>query len=128
MESPSLRFDEDAGLGGGAAVAVDDADLVVDEFHLLELRVEADERAAQRGVERVHGAVALGHGVDFLAVDRELDRGLAGVEVVRAVLADGDVVLDQLEEGLVLAERLADEELERGVGGLEFVALVFERA
>ena len=44
--------------GGGAAVGVDDADLVVHQLDLGELRVVGEERLADGGVERVHRAVA----------------------------------------------------------------------
>lgn len=119
-------LDEDAGFGGGAAAGVDDADFVIDEFHVCEVGVKADQRFTQGGVECVYGAVAFRHGMDFFAVDEELDRGFAGVLVFRAIFADGDVVFEQLKGSFVLAQRFADEQFEGGVGGLEFVAFVFE--
>ena len=45
----------------GAVLRRQDAHLEVDEPHVLELGIDRDQRLAQRGVERVHRAVALGH-------------------------------------------------------------------
>src|SRR5215468_10233055 len=51
------RGDQDARLGRGAAGLVEDSHLVVDEVHLLEVRIEFLERLAERVVEGVDGAV-----------------------------------------------------------------------
>ena len=54
-------LDEDAGDGVGAVRGVEDADPEVDQLELLELRVDRQERLAQRVVEGVDRAVALPH-------------------------------------------------------------------
>ena len=54
-------------------LAVEDADLVVDEVHVVERGVERAQRLAQRQVERVDRPVAVGRGVEHLAVDLDLD-------------------------------------------------------
>ena len=61
--------------GGGAGVAVDDADLVIDQLHAAEVREMAIERFSQGGVQGVHRAVALGHFVPHFVADAQLDGG-----------------------------------------------------
>ena len=55
--------------GAGALVLVEDAHLVVDELDVGQLRILPRDRLAQRGVERVDRAVALGGAHEALAVD-----------------------------------------------------------
>ena len=64
---PSLALDEHARPRRRAGRRVDDADFVVGQADVLEVAVELDERGAQRGVERVHRAVAFGNGVRVVA-------------------------------------------------------------
>ena len=82
--------------GGGAGVAVDDADLVIDQLHAAEVRETAIKRLSQRAVQGVHRAVALAHSCAHLAADAELHRGLGRRRAV-AVGLDVDVVVQQLE-------------------------------
>src|SRR5512138_2711543 len=72
----ALEVDEDAGDGAGAGGRVEDADLEVGQPDLADLREPGRERLAERGVERVDGAVPLGGGVVDLAVDLHLDHRL----------------------------------------------------
>ena len=65
---------------------VEDADLVVDELDVGEVRIGLGDRVAQRLVERVHGAVALGGAHEALALDPDLDRGLGHHPAVLALL------------------------------------------
>src|ERR1039457_7330197 len=51
-------LDDYARLGGGAARAVEDAHLVVDELHIGDRRIEIQERRAQCLVQRVNGTIA----------------------------------------------------------------------
>src|ERR1043165_5546796 len=61
------RFDDDADAGRGARFAVDDANFVVDQAHILERRKIAGEGLAHRGIKGVDRAVALGHFEAILA-------------------------------------------------------------
>ena len=67
---------------------VEDADLEVDELDVLEVRVDLADRVAQRRVERVDRAVALGGAHVALAVDPDLDRRLGLDLAVGALLDD----------------------------------------
>ena len=87
--------------------------------------VALPDRGAQRLVERVHRAVALGRLDVALAVDPDLDGGLRLHAAVLALLDDRAPGLEA-EQRLVLAGLLADEEVEGAVGGLELVAAALE--
>ena len=100
---------------------VEDPDLEVDELDLGELRVDLDERLAQRTVERVDRTVALGCAHEALAVDPDLDRRL-GLDAAVGSLLDDRAPGLEAEQRLVLARLLAQQQLERAVGGLELVA------
>src|SRR5215210_271909 len=100
---------EDAGRGGCRAVLVEDADLVVGEVYLPELRVVGAYGLPERPVQRVHGAVSLGGGDHALALHEELYRGLRGRQAVCAFLRDDPERL-QLEERGCLAGGAPDQE------------------
>ena len=102
----------------GRRLAVEDADLVVDEVDVVEDRVERAERLAQRGVEGVDRAVAVGRGVEDLAVDLDLD-GRLGPQLAAVALLDEARVVEDLERRHVARRVAPDEELERGLGALE---------
>ena len=104
-------------------VLVEDADLVVGQLDVGEMRVTVDDRAAQRLVERVHRAVAFGGAQVALAVDPDLDRRLRHDLSVLALLDEHAEALEA-EERLVLVGLLTEQELEGGVGGLVVVAAV----
>jgi hypothetical protein len=88
---------------------------------------EGQEGFAQRVVERVHRSVAFVDGVNSLAVDFDLHRGLAGLKaVLAAVETVRGVVFDEIEDRLVLADLLADEHFKRSLGGFELAAFAFE--
>ncbi len=95
------------------------------ELDVAEVRVALADRRAQRLVERVHRAVALGGAHVALAVDPDLDRGLGLDAAVLALLDDRAPALEP-EQRLVLARLLADQQVERAVGGLELVAAALE--
>ena len=118
--------DEHARRRAGAVVLVEDADLVVDELDVLEVRVDLADRVAQRGVERVDRAVALGGAHVALAVDPDLDRRL-GLDLAVGALLDDHAPGLEAEERLVVARLAAQEQLEGAVGGLELVAAVLEQ-
>ena len=109
----------------GALRLVEDADLEVDELDVLQVRVDLADRVAQRAVERVDRAVALGGAHVALAVDPDLDRRL-GLDLAVGALLDDAAPRLQAEQRLVLAGLLAHQQLERAVGGLEVVAAVLE--
>ena len=69
-------LDHDARDRLGAGLRRQDAHLVVDEAHLGQHGIVRQQRLAQRGVERVDRAVAVGHGHELLAADLHLDRRL----------------------------------------------------
>ena len=102
---------------------VEDADLVVGELDVGQVRVAVDDRAAQRLVERVDGAVPLGGPQVALAIDPDLDRGL-GDDLAVLALLDEDAEALEPEERLVLLGLLAQQQLEGRVGGLVVVAAV----
>ena len=91
----------------------------------LQVRVDLADRVAQRAVERVDRAVALGGAHVALAVDPDLDRRL-GLDLAVGALLDDHAPGLQPEQRLVLAGLLAHQQLERAVGGLEVVAAVLE--
>ena len=80
---------------------------------------------AQRVVERVHRAVALGGAHVALAVAPDLDRGL-GLDLAVGALLDQHPPGLQAEQRLVALRLLAHQQLEGAVGGLELEALVLE--
>ena len=89
-------------------------------------RIEPVERLAQSAIQGVDRSVAL-LGRDFLGLsDDDLDHGH------RADLGGGrgaftqDAEAFQPEEGLVGAQRLADQQLEAAIGALELIALVLK--
>ena len=104
---------------------VEDPDLEVDEVDLRQMRMDLDERVAQRPVERVHRTVALGRADVALAVDPDLDRGLGLDAAVGPLLDDRPPRLEP-EQRLVVAGLLAQQQLERAVGRLVVIAAVLE--
>ena len=104
---------------------VEDAHLEVDELDVAQVRVALADRLAQRLVERVHRAVALGRAHVALAVDPDLDRRLGLDAAVLALLDDHAPRLEP-EQRLVVARLLADQQVERAVGRLELVAAVLQ--
>ena len=113
--------DEHARDRAGAVALVEDADLVVDELDVAQVRVDLGDRVAQRGVERVDRPVALGGADVALAVDPDLDRRLGLDLAVGALLDDHPPRLER-EQRLVLAALAPHQQLERAVGRLEVVA------
>ena len=87
VRAPSAESMIDPGPGGRRRPAVEDAHLVVDEVDVVDARVERAERLAQGGVERVDRAVAVGGGVQHLAVDLDLD-GRLGQQLAAVALLD----------------------------------------
>ena len=112
------RIDDDPGPGRGRRAAVEDAHLVVDQVDVVEPRVERAERLAQGGVERVDRAVAVGGGVERLAVDLDLD-GRLGQQLAAVALLDQAGVVDDPERRGVVGGMAADEQLEARLGALE---------
>ena len=118
-------LDDHPGDRRGARLGRQDAHLVVGELHVLERRVGRRQRLAERGVERVHRAVALGDDHPRRAADLDLDGRLgqrdqlvAGVE---AALVD-DPEADQPEVVRHLAERAPRQQLEARLRALVGVA------
>ena len=90
-----------------------------------EVRIGLGDRLAQRGVQRVDRAVALGRADVALAVDPDLDGGL-GLDLAVLALLGHHAPRLELEERLVLAGLAADQQVEGAVGRLELEALVLE--
>ena len=112
--------DVDAHARCGAAV-VHHAHLEVHKAQLFHLRVEYGQHAAQRKVQRVDGAVALGCGQLDLVAHAHLERGQRAGDVVGA-LAER-LKVQHLVEAPVLAQLAAHHQLEAVLGVLELVAL-----
>src|SRR5215203_50807 len=114
---------EDAGRGGGGAVLVQDADLVVGQVDLLELGIVRPYGLSQGAVQGVDGTVALGGGDHPVPVHGEfygrLRRGLPA-----GALFGDDPERLQLEERPIFALRPPDEQGQRRVRGLVVVPLV----
>ena len=127
--------DEDPGDRTGALARVEHPHPVVGQVDAIEGRELGPDGAAQRGVEGVDRAVALGGGDDPLPSDVDLHRGLgrhaevgALVVAVRrsvAVVGDDPEGLDR-EEVRRPSGGPPQQQLERAVGHLEVVALVLE--
>ncbi len=96
VRAPSVESMIDPGPGRGRRPAVEDAHLVVDQVDVVDARVERPERLAQRGVEGVDRAVAVGGGVEDLAVDLDLD-GRLGQQLAPVALLDEAGVVDDPE-------------------------------
>ena len=109
----------------GRLPLVEDADLVVDELDVAQVRQALADRGPQRAVERVHRAVALGRAHEALGADPELDRRLGLDAPVGALLGDHAPGLER-EQRLVVARLAPDQQLEGAVGGLELEAAVLE--
>ena len=121
---PIAELDQDAGDGVGAAL--EDADLVVDELEVLDQILVLAEILAQRHVEGVDRAVALGRRDQHLVADPDLDDRLGDADELaeRVVPAlDADIEALDVEIARHLAEHALDEEVEGRVGALEGVAL-----
>src|SRR5918994_5702762 len=117
------RVYEDAGRGGGGAVLVQYADLVVGEVDLLELGVVRPDGVSQSAVQGVDGAVAFGGGDHPVPVHGEVYGRLRRGLPAGALFGDDPERL-QLEERPVLARRPPDEQGQRRVRGLVVVPLV----
>ena len=120
---PSDGVEQHPGDRAGAVVGVEDADLVVGQLDVGQVRVELADRVAERPVERVHGPVALGRADVAPTLDPDLDRRLGLDLAVGALLGDHPEALEP-EQRLVLARLAAQQQLERGVGGLVVIAAV----
>ena len=119
------RVEQHARRRAGRLPLVEDADLVVDELDVAQVRQALADRGAQRAVQGMHGAVALGGAHEALRADPELDRRLGLHAPVGALLGDHAPGLE-LEQRLVLARLAPDQQLEGAVGGLELEAAVLE--
>ena len=117
-------FDHDPHAGGRGGLGIDHADFIVDQVHFGQIGKRAVERLADRCVESVDRAVALGHLVADLVADAELDRRFGRRLAVARVL-HVHVVVEQLEMGLEDAGALAHEQIEGPLGGFELVARMF---
>src|ERR1035437_3660981 len=115
-------FDEDADIGGGTFVGIEDADFVIGQADVGDLRIELGKALAQADVQGVEGAVSgFGGAVDIvLRLDRDGGGGSGGI----GGGAGGDFVALDIEEVQAGAEGFADQQLEGAFGGFEFVAFV----
>ena len=110
----------------GALGLVEDPDLEVDQVDVAQMRVDLDQRLAQRAVQRVDRAVALGGAHVALAVDPDLDRRL-GLDAGRRRRFSTITRQDSsVNSGSYSPVSLAQQQLERAVGGLVVVAAVLE--
>ena len=109
--------------GAGALVLVEDAHLVVHELDVAQMRVLLRDGLAQRRVEGVDRAVALGGADDALAADVDLD-GRLHVGLAALALLDDHAEALEGEQRLVRRQLVAQQQVERGVGRLVVVAAV----
>src|SRR5918995_5488780 len=117
------RVYEDAGRCGRGAVLVEDADLVVGEVDLIQLRIVRPDSFPQRLIEGVDGTIAF-CGRDYpLPAYGELQGSLRGRLSAGPLFGDDPERL-QLEERPVLPDGPPYQQGERGVSGLVVVALV----
>ena len=86
QRSPVSSADLDQHAGDGVGAALEDADLVVDQPQALDQRLVAAEILAQRDVERVDRAVALG-GRDQHARRRPSPSPIASEKVTSSPMA-----------------------------------------
>jgi hypothetical protein len=119
------RVEQHAGHGAGALVLVQDPYFEVDELYVLQVGVALADRRAQRLVERVEGPVAPCVADVALAVHPDPDRGVRLHVAVLVLLGDHPPRLE-LEQRLILARLLADQQVERPVGCLQVVAAVLQ--
>src|ERR671921_468137 len=103
------RVYEDAGGGGRGAVLIQDADLVVGEMDLLQLRIVRPYGFSQRLIQGVDGTVALCGGDDPLAAHGEFYGRLRRRLPAGPLLGDDPERL-QLEERIVLPRRPSDKQ------------------
>ena len=115
--------EQDPGDRAGAVGFVEDADLVVGQLDVGEVRVAVGDRAAQGAVEGVDRAVALGDAHVALAVDLDLDRRL-GLDLAAGALLGDDAEALEPEQRLVAARLAAQQQLEGGRRRLVVVAAV----
>src|ERR1035438_1901081 len=115
-------LDEDADIGGGAFAGIEDADFVIGEADVGNLRIEPGKALAQAEVEGVEGAVTgFGGAVDIvLRPDRDGGGGSGGV----GGGPGRDLVAFDVKEVQTGAEGLADEQFAGALGGFELVAFV----
>ena len=107
-------------------VGIQDADLVVDELDVGQVRMQLADRVAQGAVEGVDRTVALGRADVAASFDPDLDRRLGLDVAVGALLGDHPEALEP-EQRLVLARLAAQQQVERGVGSFVLIAAVLER-
>src|SRR3954452_10403740 len=128
--APGVRavggVEEHPGHRRGGLLLIEDADLVVDELDVGEVGIGLRDGRTERGVERVHRAVALRGAHVALAVDPDLDRGLGLHAAVLALLGDHPPRLEP-EQRLVVARLAPDQQIEGAVRRLEVEAAVLER-
>src|SRR3990172_3945849 len=104
----------------------DDPDLVIEQLHLGEFRVELLERLPDGVVHRVNRTVAERRRMLDRSVDLDHDGCLGNGRLrLRSLLVDHPEPLE-LEKRLVGPVRPAHQDLERGLGRLELVPLVLE--
>src|ERR1017187_6106712 len=115
-------LDEDADIGGRAFAGIEDADFVIGEADVGDLRIEPGKALAQADVQGVEGAVpGFGGAVNIvLRPDRDGGGGSGGV----GGGPGRDLVAFDVEEMQTGAEGFANEQLEGAFGGFELVAFV----
>src|ERR1019366_10042553 len=107
-------FDEHAHVGGGALVGIQDADLIVGQANVGDLRIELGQALAQADVQRVEGAVSGFGGAVNIVLRSHRDGG--GGDGGAAGGAGRDFVALHVEEVHAGAEGFAHRLEERGVG------------
>ena len=120
-------LDQHPGDRVGAVALVEDADLVVDQLELRDLRVGLPDRLPQRVVERVDRTVALAGRDDPGAAGAQLDGRLRHRLVARrasSVITRHDSTVEVRRTGAL--DLLEQQQLERRVGGLERVAAALQ--
>jgi len=120
-----LRVDQHAGGRGGATVAIQDADFVIRQLEVGDLRIHGGERLAQGFVERVDRPIAFSGGVEDLALNPQLDRCL-NLWAIRAVLDDQSGEVQQLKRRNIAFSGPVQHERHGGLRPLKDIPFVLQ--
>jgi len=115
---PSEPFDQPTRtLAGGAFARIENANLVISQAHVTDLRIERRDAFAQADIEGIDGAIACGRR-RMLAVF-SLHAHAGGVGRIRAFRADDNLITLDIEERLSRMQCFEHEQFEVSIGCFE---------